>query len=70
LTPGGVLANYHTEGPLDGQSVVITHHTALRAILSGNLSVDEATERGLIAFSGNNASMVSEAFQIGVRAQI
>ena len=68
LTSGGVLANYHTDGPLAGKVVVLTHHSALRALLEGSLSAEAAVDLGLIAFSGSDAVPIREAFEIAVRS--
>ena len=66
MTAGGVLANYHTDGPLAGKTVVLTHATALRSMLTGSLSIERATELGLIAYSGNDTSPIQRAFEIGL----
>jgi len=63
MTPGGVLANYHTDGPLPGKAVVLTHATALRAMLAGSLSIERATELGLIAYSGVDISPIQRTFE-------
>ena len=69
MTTGGVLANYHTDGPLAGKVVVLTHATVLRAMLAGNLSIEQATELGLIAYSGADPAPIQRTFQISLRAQ-
>jgi hypothetical protein len=66
VTAGGVLANYHTDGPLDGKVVVLTHETALRAMLAGSLSIERATELGLITYSGVDTSPIQRTFEIGL----
>jgi hypothetical protein len=66
VSAGGVLANYHTDGPLTGRVVVLTHATALRAILSGNLSIERATELGLIAYSGMDTSSIQRTFDMSL----
>ena len=66
ITTGGVLASYHTEGPLAGQAVVLTHASALRAMLSGTLSIERATELGLIAYSGIDTYPIQRTFEIGL----
>ena len=66
MTAGGVLANYHTDGPLAGKTVVLTHATVLRSMLAGSLSIERATELGLIAYSGNDTSPIQRAFEIGL----
>jgi len=69
MTTGGVLANYHTSGPLTGKVVVLTHATALRAMLVGNLSIEQATELGLIAYSGVDISPIQRAFEFSLQAK-
>ena len=66
VTPGGVLANYHTDGPLAGKAVVLTHATALRAILAGKLSIEHANELGLIAYSGVDTAPIKRTFEISL----
>ena len=66
LTPGGVLARYHTEGPLNDKTVVLTHHAVLRALLNGDLTTTQAAELGLIAYSGSEAQPVRSAFETGL----
>ena len=66
MTTGGVLANYHTDGPLAGKVVVLTHATALRAMLTGNLSLERATELGLIAYSGVDRSSIQRTFEMSL----
>ena len=68
MSTGGVLANYHTDGPLDGKVVVLTHASVLRAMLAGNLSIEQATRLGLIAYSGDDTSPVQRSFEIGLQA--
>jgi len=69
MTSGGVLANYHTEGPLDGKTVVLTHPVALRAMLAGSLTIERATELGLIAYSGGHTSPIQRTFEISLQAR-
>jgi hypothetical protein len=66
MTSGGVLANYHTDGPLAGKAVVLTHATALRAMLGGTMSIEQATELGLIAYSGIDTSSIQRTFEISL----
>lgn len=66
ITTGGVLASYHTDGPLAGQAVVLTHESALRAMLSGSLSIERATELGLIAYSGFDTFPIQRTFEVGL----
>ena len=67
LTQGGVLARYHISGPLS-DTVVLTHHSVLRALLNGELGTDQATELGLIAYSGSDAEPVRSAFETGFQS--
>ncbi len=69
MTAGGVLGNYHTAGPLADETVVLTHATALRAMLDGSLSVEQASELGLIAYSGVDAATVRRTFETGLQAK-
>lgn len=68
LTPAGVLASYHTEGPMSGKTVVLTHHAVLRALLKGDLSTVLAAELGLIVYTGIDAEPVQSAFETGLQA--
>jgi len=67
MTPSGVLANYHTNGPLDDKVVVLTHATALRAMLAGSLAIEQATELGLIAYSGEDTTPIQMTFEISLQ---
>ncbi|NNJ97583.1 MAG: hypothetical protein HKP12_10535 [Gammaproteobacteria bacterium] len=64
MSPGGVLANYHTDGPIAGKVVVLTHAAALRSMLGGSLSIEQATKLGLIAYSGVDTSSIQRTFQM------
>ena len=66
MTSGGVLANYHADGPLDDRVVVLTHATVLRAMLAGSLSIERATELGLIAYAGVDTSSIQRTFEISL----
>ena len=65
---GGIQAEYHTDGPLTGHVVVLTHHAVLRALLNGNLSTARAVELGLIAYSGSDTAPIQSAFETGFRS--
>ena len=67
LTPGGVLARYHIDGPLS-DTVVLTHHAVLRALLNGEIGTEQATELGLIAYSGRDAEPVRNVFETGFQS--
>lgn len=65
VSPSGVQARYHTPGPETGQAIVLTHHVVLEALLQGSLSVAQATDLGLISFSGTETEPVQHLFEIG-----
>ena len=67
-TPGGVVGEYHTDGPVAGQVVVLTHYAVLRMLLRGDLSVEQASDLGLIAFAGSDIGPVRNAFENGFRS--
>jgi hypothetical protein len=64
-TPDGMRAEYHVNGPLAGQAVVLTHHSVLRALLEGSLTTEQATRLGLLAFSGDQGGSVRKALENG-----
>ena len=66
MTSGGVLARYHVDGPLDGKVVVLTHQLVLEALLRGNLTAEDALDRGLLDFSGSGADTVRRVFIAGL----
>lgn len=67
MSPGGVLANYHTDGPILGKAVVLTHATALRAMLAGTLGIERATELGLITYSGVDTAPIKKTFEMSLQ---
>ncbi len=69
VTADGVQANYHTNGPVAGTVVVLTHHAALRAMLSGDLSIEQATEHGLIKYSGGDITPVQQTFKYSFQSK-
>lgn len=68
VSASGVLARYHTTGPGTGRVVVLTHHAVLKALLQGSLSLAQATDLGLIAFSGAESEPVQHLFEMGFGA--
>lgn len=68
--PDGIRAEYHVNGPLAGQTVVLTHHSALRALLIGNMTTEQATRLGLLAFSGGQMESVRAALESGFLSSI
>lgn len=68
MTAGGVEADFHTVGPLEGKAVVMTHSVVLRALLDGTLTTDQAAEFGLLAYSGNDTGPVREVLEAGFQS--
>jgi hypothetical protein len=66
ITTDGVLPHYHTAGPIAGSAVVLTHEAALHAMLAGSLSIERATELGLIAYAGADTSALQRTFEISL----
>ena len=64
-TPNGMRGEYHVDGPLRGQAVVLTHYSVLRALLEGSLTTEQATRLGLLAFSGDQGGSVRKALENG-----
>ncbi len=69
MAPGGLVAEYHTDEPLEGQVVVLMHHAVLQALLRGTLSPEQAVKHGLIAFSGSDSEPIQRAFGVGFQGQ-
>ena len=66
LKPGGVLARYHADGPLENEVVVITHQVVLSALLRGTISISQATDLGLLKFTGANTAPIQEALELSL----
>ena len=65
-TSGGmILGQYHVSGPLVDKAIVLTSDAVLKALLSGDLSIYQATELGLITYSGENANAIRNTFERG-----
>ena len=62
-----VKTHYHTDAPIDGEVVVLTHHTVLRVLLNGHLTVQKAMDLGLLVFSGSHTYPVQIAFETGLQ---
>ena len=58
-----ILGQYHVSGPLANEAIVLTSDAILKALLSGDLSIYQATELGLITFSGENADAIRYTFE-------
>ena len=52
---GEVRVNVHTDGPAEGEAVVLTGEPVLTEVLAGRLSVDRALVDGLILIDGNKS---------------
>jgi hypothetical protein len=50
---GQVRADIHTEGPREGEAVVLTAEPVLTEVLAGRLSIDRALADGMILIDGN-----------------
>ncbi len=66
--PDGIRAEYHVNGPLDGEVVVLTHASVLHALLKGHLTTEQATRLGLLAFSGQQADSARKFLESGFQA--
>jgi hypothetical protein len=49
---GEVRVDVHTDGPAEGEAVVLTGEPVLTAVLAGRLSVDRALAEGMILIDG------------------
>ena len=52
---GKVSVDIHTEGPVEGEAVVITGEPVLTAVLAGRLSLDRAMADGMMLVDGNES---------------
>jgi hypothetical protein len=50
---GKIRVDIHTDGPAEGEAVVLTGEPVLTEVLAGRLSVDRALADGLILIDGN-----------------
>jgi len=50
---GRIHVDIHTDGPVDGEAVVLTGEPVLTEVLAGKLSVDRALADGIILVDGN-----------------
>ena len=50
---GDIRVEVHTDGPIDGEAVVLTGEPVLREVLAGRLSVDRALADGVILIDGS-----------------
>jgi len=52
---GKLRVDIHTDGPVEGEAVVLTGEPVLTELLAGRLSVDRALANGLILIDGNES---------------
>jgi hypothetical protein len=52
---GNVRVDIHTDGPVEGEAVVLTGEPVLTEVLAGRLSVDRALADGMILIDGNES---------------
>jgi hypothetical protein len=52
---GKIRVDMHTDGPLEGEAVVLTGEPVLTEVLAGRLSVDRALADGMILIDGNES---------------
>ena len=67
-SPSNILARYHTTGPLDGKTSVITHHVVLKSLLDGSLTAEEAVARGLLTYSDGDAVPIRQLFETALHS--
>ena len=60
-----ILARYHVTGPIDKKSVVLTHHSVVKSLLAGSLTVNQALKLGLITYTGQDSELIKQAFESG-----
>jgi len=53
---GSIRVDVHTDGPTDGEAVVLTGEPVLMAVLAGRLSAERALADGLILVQGNESA--------------
>ena len=52
---GAIRIDIHTDGPAEGEAVVLTGEPALTELLAGRLSVNRALADGLVLIDGNDS---------------
>ena len=70
MVPTAVEAQYHAAGPLEGHTVIMTHHAVLRALVLQTLTAEQAVESGLIEFSGNDVNLVQDVFEASFQSTL
>jgi len=56
---GKIRADIHTDGPAQGEAVVLTGEPVLTAVLAGKLSVERALAEGMILIDGDESEQVA-----------
>jgi hypothetical protein len=56
---GKIRVDIHTDGPVEGEAVVLTGEPVLTELLAGSLLVDRALTDGVILIEGNEAEKVT-----------
>jgi hypothetical protein len=61
-----IALEVHTDGPADGEAVVLTGEPVLRALLAGTLSVDRAEAEGLVVIDADesDAAAIRQALMV------
>jgi hypothetical protein len=55
FSDGRIRVDIHTDGPAEGEAVVLTGEPVLTDLLAGSLSVDRALADGMILIDGNGS---------------
>jgi hypothetical protein len=56
---GKIRADIHTDGPAEGEAVVLTGQPVLMELLAGRLSVERAMAEGLILIDGDESDQMA-----------
>jgi len=56
---GKIHVDIHTDGPVEGEAVVLTGEPVLTELLAGRLSVDRALTDGIILIDGNEGEQMA-----------
>ena len=56
---GNIHVDIHTDGPVEGEAVVLTGEPVLTELLAGRLSVDRALTDGIILIDGNEGEQMA-----------
>jgi hypothetical protein len=58
-TDGTIRADIHTDGPAEGEAVVLTGEAVLAELLAGRLSIERALADGLLVIDGNDTEQTA-----------